>query len=45
MNIQEIKDKIKKQRDQVYIKMNQICLNSQCKKKKKNAPLHGDINK
>ena len=38
----ELEQEIKKLRDQVFIIMNQICLNSQCQIRVKNAPLHGD---
>ena len=38
----ELEQEIKKLRDQVFIIMNQICLNSQCQVRVKNAPLHGD---
>ena len=38
----ELEQEIKKLRDQVFIIMNQICLNSQCQIRIKNAPLHGD---
>ena len=37
----ELEQEIKKLRDQVFIIMNQICLNSQCQVRVKNAPLHG----
>ena len=38
----ELEQEVKKLRDQVFIIMNQICLNSQCQVRVKNAPLHGD---
>ena len=38
----ELEQEVKKLRDQVFIIMNQICLNSQCQIRVKNAPLHGD---
>ena len=38
----ELEQEIKKLRDQVFIIMNQICLNSQCQIRIKNTPLHGD---
>lgn len=38
----ELEQEIKKLRDQVFIIMNQICLNSQCQIRIKNAPLYGD---
>ena len=38
----ELEQEVKKLRDQVFIIMNQICLNSQCQVRIKNAPLHGD---
>ena len=38
----ELEQEVKKLRDQVFIIMNQICLNSQCQIRIKNAPLHGD---
>ena len=38
----ELEEEIKKLRDQVLIIMKQICLNSQCQIRIKNAPLHGD---
>ena len=37
----ELEQEVKKLRDQVFIIMNQICLNSQCQVRVKNAPLHG----
>ena len=36
----ELEQEVKKLRDQVFIIMNQICLNSQCQIRVKNAPLH-----
>ena len=41
----ELEQEIKKLRDQVFIIMNQICLNSQCQVRVQHAPLHGDIDK
>ena len=38
----ELEQEVKKLRDQVFIIMNQICLNSQCTIRVKNAPLHGN---
>ena len=38
----ELEQEVKKLRDQVFIIMNQICLNSQCQIRVKNALLHGD---
>lgn len=38
----ELEQEVKKLRDQVFIIMNQICLNSQCPIRVKNAPLHGN---
>ena len=37
----ELEQEVKKLRDQVFIIMNQICLNYQCQVRVKNAPLHG----
>ena len=38
----ELEQEVKKLRDQVFIIMNQICLNSQCQVRVQSAPLHGD---